>query len=160
MRVTVTVSPGWRRSGQYTPFPSPSRALPVRANEMLARIAWRMNATAASLGFSPPRVPPISRLRQGFGRQVAGAGSARPSMEKWTAAGGAGPQNGLVRRSGTESSLDSPLERDGFELLVPRHKSRGFPQHSEHGGVRRDGRRTSRAISPKPTPTAARQANS
>src|SRR5215472_17538713 len=28
------------------------------------------------------------------------------------------------------SSLDSPLEGDGFELLVPRHKSPGFPQHS------------------------------
>ena len=25
---------------------------------------------------------------------------------------------------------DSPLEGDGFELVVPRHKSRGFPQHS------------------------------
>ena len=30
---------------------------------------------------------------------------------------------------------DSPLEGDGFELLVPRHKSRGFPQHSGHLGV-------------------------
>jgi hypothetical protein len=31
---------------------------------------------------------------------------------------------------------DSPLEGDGFELLVPRHKSRGFPQHSGHcGGI-------------------------
>src|SRR6516162_204049 len=29
---------------------------------------------------------------------------------------------------------DSLLEGDGFELLVPRHKSRGFPQHSGHGG--------------------------
>src|SRR5580693_4353761 len=29
---------------------------------------------------------------------------------------------------------DSPLEGDGFELVVPRHKSRGFPQHSGHGG--------------------------
>ena len=29
---------------------------------------------------------------------------------------------------------DSPLEGDGFELLVPRHKSRGFPQHSGHSG--------------------------
>src|SRR5215813_8310141 len=25
---------------------------------------------------------------------------------------------------------DSPLEGDGFELVVPQHKSRGFPQHS------------------------------
>jgi hypothetical protein len=33
-------------------------------------------------------------------------------------------------------ALDSPLEGDGFELLVPRHKSRGFPQHSGHcGGI-------------------------
>src|SRR6516225_1362612 len=30
--------------------------------------------------------------------------------------------------------VDSLLEGDGFELLVPRHKSRGFPQHSGHGG--------------------------
>ena len=30
---------------------------------------------------------------------------------------------------------DSLLEGDGFELLVPRHKSRGFPQHSGHLGV-------------------------
>ena len=30
---------------------------------------------------------------------------------------------------------DSPLEGDGFELLVPRHKSRGFPEHSGHCGV-------------------------
>ena len=28
--------------------------------------------------------------------------------------------------------FDSPLEGDGFELLVPRHKSDGFPQHSGH----------------------------
>ena len=26
------------------------------------------------------------------------------------------------------------LEGDGFELLVPRHKSRRFPQHFGHGG--------------------------
>jgi hypothetical protein len=33
-------------------------------------------------------------------------------------------------------AVDSPLEGDGFELLVPRHKSRGFPQHSGHcGGI-------------------------
>jgi hypothetical protein len=32
--------------------------------------------------------------------------------------------------------VDSPLEGDGFELLVPRHKSRGFPQHFGHcGGI-------------------------
>jgi hypothetical protein len=33
------------------------------------------------------------------------------------------------------SSPDSLLEGDGFELLVPRHKSRGFPEHSGHLGV-------------------------
>ena len=31
-------------------------------------------------------------------------------------------------------AADSALEGDGFELLVPRHKSRGFPQHSGHCG--------------------------
>jgi peptidyl-prolyl cis-trans isomerase C len=31
-------------------------------------------------------------------------------------------------------AADSSLEGDGFELLVPRHKSRGFPQHSGHCG--------------------------
>ena len=31
--------------------------------------------------------------------------------------------------------VDSLLEGDGFELLVPRHKSRGFPEHSGHCGV-------------------------
>ena len=31
---------------------------------------------------------------------------------------------------------DSALEEDGFELPVPRRKSRGFPQHSGHcGGI-------------------------
>src|SRR6516162_3811267 len=30
---------------------------------------------------------------------------------------------------------DCLLEGAGFELLVPRHKSRGFPQHSWHLGV-------------------------
>jgi hypothetical protein len=34
-----------------------------------------------------------------------------------------------------EFAADSPLEGDGFELLVPRHKSRGFPEHSGHCGV-------------------------
>ena len=37
--------------------------------------------------------------------------------------------------------MDSSLEGDGFELLVPRHKSRGFPEHSGHcegiGGARK-----------------------
>jgi hypothetical protein len=37
--------------------------------------------------------------------------------------------------------VDSLLEGDGFELLVPQHKSRGFPQHSGHcegiGGARK-----------------------
>ena len=32
-------------------------------------------------------------------------------------------------------ATDSPLGGDGFELLVPRHKSRRFPQHSGHLGV-------------------------
>src|SRR6516165_9545078 len=35
--------------------------------------------------------------------------------------------------------MDSPLEGDGFELLVPRHKSRGFPQHFRALGYRRRG---------------------
>jgi hypothetical protein len=29
---------------------------------------------------------------------------------------------------------DSPLEGDGFELLVPRHEIRGFPRHPGHRG--------------------------
>jgi len=33
-------------------------------------------------------------------------------------------------RRGTDGLRDSSLEGDGFELVVPRHKSRGFPQHS------------------------------
>ena len=37
-------------------------------------------------------------------------------------------------RAGVRFAADSALEGDGFELLVPRHKSRGFPQHSGHGG--------------------------
>ena len=33
-------------------------------------------------------------------------------------------------------AIKPPAEGDGFELLVPRHKSRGFPQHSGHcGGI-------------------------
>ena len=32
----------------------------------------------------------------------------------------------IVRRSGTESSLDSPLEGDGFEPSVPRQKDNAF----------------------------------
>ena len=35
-----------------------------------------------------------------------------------------------LRRLGTESSPDSPLEGDGFELLVPRRESLGFPTYS------------------------------
>jgi hypothetical protein len=31
-------------------------------------------------------------------------------------------------------ALDSPLEGDGFELLVPRHESPGFPKHPGHRG--------------------------
>jgi len=34
------------------------------------------------------------------------------------------------KRCPTAGLCDSPLEGDGFELVVPRHKSRGFPQHS------------------------------
>ena len=30
---------------------------------------------------------------------------------------------------GFTAETDSPLEGDGFELVVPRHKSRGFRQH-------------------------------
>ena len=41
---------------------------------------------------------------------------------------------GPATRVGGRSLRDSPLEGNGFELLVPRHKSRGFPQHSGHGG--------------------------
>jgi hypothetical protein len=32
--------------------------------------------------------------------------------------------------SAVRFACDSPLEGDGFELPVPRHKSREFPQHS------------------------------
>jgi len=39
-----------------------------------------------------------------------------------------------VSTKSTRFAPDSPLEGDGFELLVPRHKSLGFPQHSGHGG--------------------------
>ena len=40
------------------------------------------------------------------------------------------------RGRGVEFAPDSLLEEGGFELLVPRHKSRGFPQHSGHcGGI-------------------------
>jgi hypothetical protein len=42
----------------------------------------------------------------------------------------------LSHLEGDREFADSPLEGDGFELLVPRHKSRGFPQHSGHyGGI-------------------------
>jgi len=39
-------------------------------------------------------------------------------------------------RNGTDGSLDSPLEEDGFKLLVPRHKSSGFP--ARDAGLRID----------------------
>ena len=45
-----------------------------------------------------------------------------------------GSQEAGCRSRGVEFAPDSPLEGDGFELLVPRHKSRGFPQHSGHSG--------------------------
>ena len=38
----------------------------------------------------------------------------------------------FIEIEGVEFAADSPLEGDGFELLVPRHKSRGYPQHSGH----------------------------
>ena len=43
------------------------------------------------------------------------------------------PKAGLRSKVGSRKfALDSSLEGDGFELVVPRHKSRGFPQHSGH----------------------------
>jgi transposase len=44
------------------------------------------------------------------------------------------PRRSAQLRRLYRSSHDSSLEGDGFEHLVPRHKSRGFPQHSGHGG--------------------------
>jgi len=38
-----------------------------------------------------------------------------------------GVHHGFARRG--EFATDSPLEGDGFELLVPRHKSPRFPKH-------------------------------
>ena len=32
---------------------------------------------------------------------------------------------------------DSPLEGNGFELVVPRHESRGFPEHPQVPGLDR-----------------------
>ena len=40
----------------------------------------------------------------------------------------------LADVTGNRKFVDSPLEGDGFELLVPRQKSRGFPWHSGHSG--------------------------
>jgi len=40
--------------------------------------------------------------------------------------------SGRRARHPARFARDSPLEGDGFELLVPRQKSRGFPQHSWH----------------------------
>ena len=48
--------------------------------------------------------------------------------------GPAKPETGFVRIEKVGFAMDSPLERDGFELPVPRHKSREFPQHSGHCG--------------------------
>jgi acyl-CoA dehydrogenase-like protein len=46
---------------------------------------------------------------------------------------GAGhPQMTVTALGGRPQSPDSALEGNGFELVVPRHKSRGFPQHSGH----------------------------
>ena len=35
-----------------------------------------------------------------------------------------------ITRGGTDGLHDSPLEGDGFELVVPPHESSGFPTHS------------------------------
>jgi hypothetical protein len=53
--------------------------------------------------------------------------AAAPAVEIWRAIVAKAAEE-LVRRD--RRFADSPLEGDGFELLVPRHKSRGFPQHS------------------------------
>ena len=39
-------------------------------------------------------------------------------------------RRGLAPERPREFAPDSPLEGDGFELPVPQHKSREFPQHS------------------------------
>src|SRR5262244_1955346 len=35
------------------------------------------------------------------------------------------------------AETDSPLEGNGFELVVPRHESRGFPEHPQVPGLDR-----------------------
>ena len=42
-----------------------------------------------------------------------------------------------IREGEMPRETDCLLEGDGFELLVPRHKSGGFTQHSGHLGYRR-----------------------
>ena len=45
-----------------------------------------------------------------------------------------GPSDVRTHALSRESSHASPLEGDGFELLVPRRKSRGFPQRFGYRG--------------------------
>ena len=47
--------------------------------------------------------------------------------------------------------IDSLLEGDGFEPLVPRHKSRGFAQHYGHCGVSEMFPQTRRCSFPRAT---------
>jgi hypothetical protein len=42
----------------------------------------------------------------------------------------AGTPSPVAHLEGDREFADSPLEGDGFELLVPRHESSRFPTHS------------------------------
>jgi len=91
------------------------RCAPVRAQ-------WR-RAAPRVCGCARPPVP-------GCDRQ---SGARRGSRVRYHSPRGASGSR-LADVTGNRKFVDSPLEGDGFELLVPRRKSRGFPQHSGHGG--------------------------
>ena len=77
------------------------------------------------MGHFDPFPPPKLNGRCPFRRYVLGVNVAA----RLEALAGPAP---LLR---DRKFADSSVEGDGFELLVPRHKSRGFPEHSGHCGV-------------------------
>jgi hypothetical protein len=120
---------GLRRLGQEHAYARHGRARADDGCRRPSRSAPSRSGTESlETGYKTPVVPSVS----------SSGSAAAPviPISSW-ATGNRLRRPGRLHRSPPPEQFvgDSPLEGDGFELLVPRHKSRGFPQHSGHLGV-------------------------
>src|SRR6516165_2395055 len=120
----------------------------MTASGRLRRFAEEQPTAASPRGTLDPRCcgDPHPRGRSSAGHMltlpvgVDGGATVRTSSECGASIRIANPLVPTAERSRgpafaiTEFATDSPLEGDGFELLVPRHESRGFPKHPGHRG--------------------------